>query len=79
MKLRTALPIGLTKKMVKRFNPSRMGEAPPIRFVPGEDGEDTNQVKITISSKISNYYNVFKEGNAENVITLIQTHSLAKS
>lgn len=81
MKLRTALPSGLTNKMVERFDPSRMGGAPPIRFVPTtssyqkkEDGEEADQVKITISSEISKYYDVFKEGNAEDVITLIRTH-----
>lgn len=81
MKLRTALPSGLTNKMVERFDPSRMGGAPPIRFVPTtssytkkEEGEETDQVKITISSEISKYYDVFKEGNAEDVITLIRTH-----
>ena len=81
MKLRTALPSGLTNKMVERFDPSCMGGAPPIRFVPTnssstkkEEGEEANQVKITISSEISKYYDVFKEGNAEDVITLIRTH-----
>ena len=65
MKLRTALPSGLTNKMVKRFDPSRMGGDLLIRFVPtspkGEDGKEANQIKITISSKISKYYNDFKE------------------
>ena len=57
-----------------------MGGAPPIRFVPTsphtkeEDCEEADQVKITISSEISKYYNVFQEGNAEDVITLIRTH-----
>ena len=49
----------------------------PIRFVSTspeeEDGEEADQVKITIYSEISKYYNVFKEGNAEDVITLIRT------
>ena len=48
MKLRTALPSGLTNKMCERFDPTRMGGAPPIRFVPlstsasqkKEDGEE---------------------------------------
>ena len=81
MKLRTALPSGLTNKMCERFDPSRIGGAPPIRFVPTtsafskkEDGEEPDQVKITISSEVSKYYNVFKEGNAEDVVNLIQTH-----
>ena len=81
MKLRTALPSGLTNKMCERFDPSRMSGAPPIRFVPTtstfskkEDGEEPDQVKITISSEVSKYYNVFKEGNAEDVINLIRTH-----
>jgi hypothetical protein len=81
MKLRTALPSGLTNKMCEQFDPSRMGGAPPIRFVPTtsafskkEDGEEPDQVKITISSEVSKYYNVFKEGNAEDVINLIRTH-----
>ena len=66
--------------MVEQLDPSHFGGALPIRFVPtsphtkGEDGEEADQVKITISSEISKYYNVFKEGNAEDVINLIWTH-----
>ena len=66
--------------MVEQLDPSHFGGAPPIRFVPtsphtkGEDGEETDQIKITISSEISKYYNVFKEGNTEDVITLIWMH-----
>ena len=81
MKLRTALPAGLTNKMCERFDPSRMGGAPAIRFVPNstaygkkEDGEEHDQVKITISSEVSKYYNVFKEGTAEDVVKLITMH-----
>ena len=52
MKLRTALPAFLTNKMCERFDPSRMGGAPAIRFVPNssasgkkENGEEPDQVK----------------------------------
>ena len=56
-----------------------MGGHPPIRFVPApttkqEDGEEPDQVKITISSEVSKYYAVFKEGTAEDVINLIRVH-----
>ena len=81
MKLRTALPAGLTNKMCERFDPSRMGGVPSIRFLPNssasgkrEDGEEHDQVKITISSEVSKYYNVFKEGTAEDVVNLIKVH-----
>ena len=79
MKLRTALPGGLTNKMCKRSDPLRMGGNPPIRFVPApsakkEDGEETDQVKITISNEVSKYYTIFKEGTAEDVVNLIRMH-----
>ena len=79
MKLRTALPAGLVNIMCKRTDPERMGGHPPIRFVPAptakqEDGEEPDQVKITISSEVSKYYAVFKEGTAEDVINLICVH-----
>ena len=79
MKLRTALPAGLTNRMCERADPDRLGGLPPIRFVPAptakqEDGEETDQVKITISSEVSKYYPVFKEGTAEDVINLIRVH-----
>ena len=31
-------------------------------------------MKITISSKVSKYYTIFKEGTAEDVVNLIRTH-----
>ena len=70
MKLRTALPSGLTNKMCERFDPTRMGGAPPIRFVPlstsaaqkKEDGKEQASVKITISADITKRYFIFKEG-----------------
>ena len=58
MKLRTALPSGLTNKMCERFDPSRMGGMPPIRFVPSstetkkDEEESDDQVKITINSDV---------------------------
>ena len=80
MKLRTALSAGLTNKMCKRTDPARMGGDPPITFVPTppatakEEGEEPSQVKITISSEVSKYYTVFKEGTAEDVVNLICVH-----
>ena len=82
MKLRTALPSFLANKMCERFDPSRMGGAPPISFVPSttsaaqkkEEGEEPEQVKITISSDVSKYYDIFKEGETEDVVELIRTH-----
>ena len=81
MKLRIALPTGLTYKMCKRFDPWRMGGAPTIKFVPSsptssnkEGNKEPAQVKITISTKVSKYYTVFKEGNTEDVVNLIRTH-----
>ena len=82
MKLRTALPSGLTNKMCERFDPTRMGGAPPIRFVPlstsasqkKEDGEEQASVKITISADITKRYFIFKEGETEEVVELIRTH-----
>ena len=80
MKLRTALPSGLVNKMCERHDPLRMGGAPPIRFVPTspalskEDGEEPSKVKITISTEVSKYYTIFKEGTAEDVVNLIRRH-----
>jgi len=80
MKLRTALPSGLTNKMCERFDPSRMGGMPPIRFVPSstetkkDEEESDDQVKITINSDVQKYYPIFKTGDAEAVINLIRMH-----
>ena len=82
MKLRTALPSELTNKMCERFDPTRIGGAPPIRFVPlstsaaqkKEDDEEQASVKITISADITKRYFIFKEGETEEVVELIWMH-----
>ena len=63
MKLKMALPSGLTNKIVERFDPSQMGGIPSIHYVPvlstkatkadRMDMDDIQQVKITISSEVS--------------------------
>jgi hypothetical protein len=84
MNLKTALTSNLTNKMVKRFNPSWIYGAPPVQYIPTlsskankigrMESDEVQQVKIAISSKVSKYYDVFKEGNTEEVIMLIWTN-----
>ena len=82
MKLKSALPTGLKNNQCERFDPSRVGGLPPVRFVPssldekedGEKKEKEQMVKISVSEAVSKYFKVFKEGDTEDVVNLIQRH-----
>ena len=82
MKLKSALPAGLKQQQCERFDPSCVGGVPPVRFVPSslnekeesEDKEKEKMVKISISEAVSKYFKIFKEGDTEDVINLIQRH-----
>ena len=82
MKLKSALPTGLKNQQCKRFDPSRVGGLPPVRFVPsshdekedGDEKEKEQMVKISVSEAVSKYFKIFKEGDTEDVVNLIQRH-----
>ena len=82
MKLKSALPTGLKNQQCERFDPSRVGGLPPVRFVPSslnekgesEEKEKEQMVKISVSDAVSKYFKVFKEGDTEDVVNLIQRH-----
>ena len=82
MKLKSALPTGLKHQQCERFDPSRVGGLPPVRFVPsslnekeeGDEKEKEHMVKISISEAVSKYFKIFKEGDTEDVVNLIQRH-----
>ena len=82
MKLKSALPTGLKNNQCERFDPSRVGGLPPVRFVPSsldekedvEKKEKEQMVKISVSEAVSKYFKVFKEGDTEDVVNLIQRH-----
>ena len=82
MKLKSALPTGLKNNQCERFDPSRVGGLPPVRFVPSshDEKEDSDEkekeqmVKISVSDAVSKYFKVFKEGDTEDVVNLIQRH-----
>ena len=79
MKMNCTLPKGLTARGCKRYNATRMGGVPLIRFVPhasvsDEVGEEGEKIKISVTNTIQKYVKVFKEGGAEAVIQLICQH-----
>ena len=79
MKMNCTLPKGRTSRSCKRFNATRMGGVPSIRFVPHasvseEVGEEGEKIKISVTNTIQKYVKVFKEGGAEAVIQLIRQH-----
>ena len=74
MKMNCTLPKGLTSRSCERFDATRMGRVPSIRFVPHtsvsseEVGEEGEKIKISVTNTIQKYVKVFKEGEAEAVI-----------
>ena len=79
MKMNCTLPKGLVSRSCERFDATRMGGVPPIRFVPhasvSEDvGDEGEKIRISVTSTIQKYIKVFKEGEAEAVIQLICQH-----
>ena len=79
MKMNCTLPKGLTSRSCERFDATRMGGVPSIRFVPHasvseEVGEEGEKIKISVTNTIQKYVKVFKEGGAEAVIQLIRQH-----
>ena len=83
MKLKSALPAGLKNQQEsERFNPSCVGGLPLVRFVPsslsekeeGDEKEKEQMVKISISEAVLKYFKIFKEGDTEDIVNLIQRH-----
>ncbi len=79
MRLLIKLSKGLSNRHYKRFDPSKMGGLPPMRFVPESnldmmEKEGKNQVKISITDHVSKSFELFSEGGPEAVIMLIQSH-----
>ena len=76
------LSAGLKNQQCKRFDPSRVGGLPPIRFVPSsqsekeesDEKEKEQMVKISILEIVSKYFKIFKEGGTKDVVNLIQRH-----
>ncbi len=69
---------GLSNHHCKRFNPSKMGRLPPVRFMSESDidtaeQEGKNQVKISITDHVSKSFELFVEGGPEAVIQLIRS------
>ena len=83
MNSKTSLPENLKIKDCERFDPTKVGGAPPIRFVPEtettkesseKDSKKQRYVKITAVEGITKTYDIFHEGNAEAICRLIRDH-----